>query len=93
MLLALFSLAYSFWSMTWPSALALLSESFHADMRGTAYSVMMTAERLAFSVGPIVSGFLYSYSNPLYPFYLASVSFTISMIPAYLIEEKAPSRA
>jgi len=90
-LLALFSLTYSFWSMTWPSALALLSESFHADMRGTAYSVMMTAERLAFSVGPVVAGFLYSYSNPLYPFYLAGVSFGISMIPTYLIEEKAPS--
>jgi len=90
-LLALFSFAYSFWSMTWPSALALLSESFTSDMRGTAYSVMMTAERLAFSVGPVVAGFLYSYSNPLYPFYLAGVSFAISMIPTYLIEEKAPS--
>ncbi len=87
MLLALFSMAYSFWSMTWPSALALISESFAPDMRGTAYSVMMTAERLAFSIGPIAGGYMYSSMNPVYPFYVTSVSFMLSLIPAYLIKE------
>ena len=87
MLLALFSMAYSCWSMTWPSALALISESFPPDMRGTAYSVMMTAERFAFSIGPIAGGYMYSSMNPVYPFYLTSVSFMLSLIPAYLIKE------
>jgi MFS family permease len=87
MLLALFSIAYSFWSMTWPSALALISESFPPDMRGTAYSVMMTAERLAFSIGPIAAGYMYGSMNPVYPFYLTSASFMLSLIPAYLIKE------
>ena len=86
-LLALFSMAYSCWSMTWPSALALISESFPPDMRGTAYSVMMTAERLAFSIGPIAGGYMYSSMNPVYPFYVTSVSFMLSLIPAYLIKE------
>jgi MFS family permease len=73
--------------MTWPSALALISESFPHDMRGTAYSVMMTAERLAFSIGPIAGGYMYSSMNPVYPFYVTSVSFMLSLIPAFLIKE------
>jgi MFS family permease len=89
-LLALFSIAFSLWSMTWPSALALISESFPPDMRGTAFSVMMTAERLAFSVGPIGAGYMYSSMNPIFPFYLTSASFMLSLIPAYLIKENDP---
>ena len=48
---------------------------------------MMTAERLAFSIGPIAGGYMYSSMNPVYPFYVTSVSFMLSLIPVYLIKE------
>jgi MFS family permease len=87
-LLALFSISYSLWSMTWPSALALISDSFQPEKRGTAYSVMMTAERLAFAAGPIAAGYMYGSMNPVYPFYLTSISFALSLIPTHLIKDK-----
>lgn len=94
-LLVIFSLAYSLWSMTWPSALALLSESFPPNKRGTAFGVMMTAERFAFSIGPIIAGYMYSTIDSLYPFYLTSVSYMLSLIPIYFMKEKQfiPARA
>jgi DHA1 family quinolone resistance protein-like MFS transporter len=91
-LLVLFSLSYCLWSMTWPPALALLSESFPPNMRGTAFGVMMTAERFAFSIGPIISGYMYSSINSVYPFYLTSVTYMLSLIPIYLMKEKPTLR-
>ena len=74
--------------MTWPSAMALISDSFQPEKRGTAYSVMMTAERLAFAAGPIAAGYMYGSMNPVYPFYLTSISYALSLIPAHLIKDK-----
>ena len=95
-LLALFSLSFSLWSMTWPSAVALISDSFQPGKRGTAYSVMMSAERLAFAAGPIMAGYMYGFMNPVYPFYLTGIGFALSLFPVHLLLDKtalAQSRA
>jgi MFS family permease len=90
-LLVLFSLSFTLWSMTWPSAVALISDSFEHEKRGTAFSVMMTAERLAFAVGPILAGYMYASLNPVYPFYLTGIGFALSLIPIYLLIDKNSS--
>jgi MFS family permease len=87
-LLVLFALSYCLWSMTWPSAVALISDSFEHEKRGTAFSVMMTAERLAFAAGPILAGYMYASLNPIYPFYLTGIGFALSLIPVYMLIDK-----
>jgi MFS family permease len=87
-LLILFSLSFSLWSMTWPPAIALISDSFIPEKKGTAFSVMMTAERFAFAAGPIIAGYMYDSINPIYPFYLAGTGFALSLIPVQLLIEK-----
>jgi MFS family permease len=87
-LLILFSLSFSLWSMTWPSAVGLISDSFQPEKRGTAFSVMMSAERLAFAAGPIIAGYMYGFMNPIFPFYLTGLGFALSLIPVYLLIDK-----
>jgi MFS family permease len=90
-LLVLFSLSFTLWSMTWPSAVGLISDSFESEKRGTAFSVMMTAERLAFAAGPVIAGYMYDSMNPVYPFYMTGVGFALSLIPVYLLIDKTAS--
>jgi MFS family permease len=90
-LLVLFSLSFTLWSMTWPSAVGLISDSFEPEKRGTAFSVMMTAERLAFAAGPVIAGYMYDSMNPVYPFYMTGVGFALSLIPVYLLIDRTAS--
>jgi len=84
LLMVLFTAAFGLWSMTWPSTLALLSDSVPAEVIGTAFGVRMTGIRLGFTVGPILAGFLYSAHGPSAPF-LAAALFHLLGIPLALL--------
>ncbi|MCW3992304.1 MAG: MFS transporter [Candidatus Bathyarchaeota archaeon] len=84
LLMVLFTAAFGLWSMTWPSTLALLSDSVPAEVIGTAFGVRMTGIRLGFTVGPILAGFLYSAHGSSAPF-LAAALFHLLGIPLALL--------
>ena len=87
-LLLLYTAAMGLWSMTWPATIALLSDSFPAEVRGTAIGVRMTGSRLGFTIGPILSGVLYSAYGRSTPF-LASALISLLAVPlALLFREK-----
>ncbi|MBS7630628.1 MFS transporter [Candidatus Bathyarchaeota archaeon] len=59
-MLILYVTAQGLWSMTWPATLALLTDSVKPEVIGTAFGIRMTGVRLGFTVGPAVSGVMYS---------------------------------
>jgi len=83
-LLMLYTAAQGLWSMTWPSTLALVSDSVPAEVIGAAFGVRMTGIRLGFTVGPIFAGLLYSASGAAAPF-LAAALFHLLGIPLALL--------
>jgi len=86
-LLALYSLFSGCLSMTGAASLALLSESFPAELGGEAFSVRMTGFRMGSIVGPLIGGYLYISLNPRTPFTAAAILFTIGILVIYLIKE------
>lgn len=58
-LLVLNSLAFGLWSMTWPATLALLSGSVPSKLVGAAFGVNTTANRLGFTIGPLIASYFY----------------------------------
>lgn len=83
-LLVIFMAATGLWSMTWPSTLALLSDSVPAEVIGTAFGIRMTGIRLGFTMGPILAGFLYGARGSSAPF-LAAALFHLLGIPLALL--------
>ncbi|MGB9623193.1 MAG: MFS transporter, partial [Candidatus Bathyarchaeia archaeon] len=59
-MLILYVTAQGLWSVTWPATLALLTDSVKPEVIGTAFGIRMTGVRLGFTVGPAVSGVMYS---------------------------------
>lgn len=92
MLLMLYIAAMGLWSMTWPSTLALLSNSVPADVIGTAFGVRMTGIRLGFTIGPVLSGFLYSVHGRSTPFLTAAL-FNLVGIPLALLFRESDGTA
>jgi MFS family permease len=88
-LLALYSLFSGCLSMTGAASLALLSESFPAELEGEAFSVRMTGFRMGSIAGPLIGGYLYSSLNPRSPFTAAAILFSIGILVIYLIKEKS----
>lgn len=87
-LLSLYSLFSGCLSMTGAASLALLSESFPAELAGEAFSVRMTGFRMGSIVGPLIGGYLYSSLNPRSPFTAVAILFSIGILVIYLIKEK-----
>lgn len=74
LLLAFNSMAMLLWSVTWPAAMALISDFVKPNLRGAAFGVRMTGIRLGFTVGPIISSFFYSGFSLRTPFVAAAAS-------------------
>jgi MFS family permease len=87
-LLAIHSIGFGLWSMTWPATLALLSESVPSNLRGAAFGVRMTGVRLGFTVGPMIGSYLYGSYLPTTPFLAATVLSIIGAAFALFFKEK-----
>jgi MFS family permease len=87
-LLAVYSLGFGLWSMTWPATLALLSESVPSKLIGAAFGVRMTGVRLGFTIGPILGSYMYSTFFHTSPFIAATVLSIIGVGIAFLLQEK-----
>jgi len=88
-LLILYSLFAGCLSMMGSASLALLSESFPAELNGAAFSVRMTGFRMGSIVGPLLGGYLYSSLSPKSPFTAAAILFLVGLPIVYFIKEKA----
>jgi ACDE family multidrug resistance protein len=86
-LLILYSIAYGLWSMTWPASLALLSDSVPPMLRGSAFGVRLTGVRLGFTIGPMISGYLYGSSSNLSPFLASAIFLALSVPFALFLRE------
>jgi MFS family permease len=87
MLIILYAASMGFWSMTWPATSALLSDSVSSELLGTAFGIRMTGVRLGFTIGPMLSGLLYTTYGHSTPF-MAATLFHLIVIPlALLIKE------
>lgn len=87
MLIILYTASMGFWSMTWPATSALLSDSVSSELLGTAFGIRMTGVRLGFTIGPMLSGLLYTTYGHSTPF-MAATLFHLIVIPlALLIKE------
>jgi len=83
LLLALFTAASGFRSMTWPSSLAILTDFVPPGLLGSAVGIRMTSMRLGSTVGPLLAGYLYGAVGPVAPF-LASAVVSAGMVVAAL---------
>lgn len=87
MLIVLYTASMGFWSMTWPATSALLSDSVSSELLGTAFGIRMTGVRLGFTIGPTLSGFLYTTYGHSTPFFAATFFHLIVIPLALLIKE------
>ncbi len=86
-LIILYSVAFGLWSMTWPASLALLSDSFPPELTGSAFGIRMTSVRLGFTIGPLISGYLYTSVSHTSPFLATAAFFALGIPIALLLKE------
>ena len=88
-LLAINSLGYGLWCMTFPAIFALLSDSVRPEVVGPAFGVLITGNRLGYTVGPLIASFFYINYFPTAPFLVAGGALLLSFIVALRMKEKA----
>jgi MFS family permease len=91
-LLAVNSLAFGLWSMTWPSILTLLSGSVPDRLVGAAFGLNATGNRLGRTLGPIIGSFFFVSYSMTSPFLVAGLFFTIAICIALTIREPENSK-
>ncbi|MCX6649224.1 MAG: MFS transporter [Candidatus Bathyarchaeota archaeon] len=88
-LLAVYSIAFGLWSLTWPPILAILTDLLPARLRGTGFGLNMTGSRLGFTLGPIVASMLYLVPGSSIPFIAAAVIYALAFPLTYLLKDEA----
>jgi len=88
-LIIVYTVIVSFWSMTWPSSVALLSDYIPSELIGTALGIRMTSMRLGMTIGPILSVFLYTSISHTTPFLASAIMVVMAIIFGSLIRETA----
>lgn len=78
-LLVVNSVAFGLWSMTWPSILALLSNSVPDELVGAAFGLNATGNRLGMTLGPIIGSFFYVNYFFTSPFLVSGFLFLIAI--------------
>ena len=86
-LLVVNSVAFGLWSMTWPSILALLSNSVPDGLVGAAFGLNATGNRLGMTLGPIIGSFFYVNYFLTSPFLVSGFLFVIAIGIALTIKE------
>lgn len=92
-LLVVNSISYGLWSMTFPAIMALLSDSVRPELLGPAFSVLITGNRLGYTVGPLVASFFYINYFPTAPFLVAGGTMLLSFFVALRLKEKTTTQA
>jgi MFS family permease len=73
-------------SMMGPATLAIVSEVFLDEQKGSAFGIRMAGVRLGSAVGPLIGGYLYSTLGPVTPFTGAGVILLLSIPFIYLLK-------
>jgi ACS family glucarate transporter-like MFS transporter len=84
--LFIFVLSSGLVSMMGPATLAIVSEVFPKERKGSAFSLRMAGVRLGSAVGPLLGGFLYSATGSVSPFIGAGVIFLLSIPFIYFLK-------
>ena len=85
-LLAIYSIAFGLWSLTWPPILAILTDLLPVKLRGTGFGLNMTGSRLGFTLGPILAGLLYFTPGSFIPFIAAAIVYALAFPLTYLLK-------
>jgi MFS family permease len=72
-------------SMMGPAILALVSNIFPEEQKGSAFGLRMASVRLGSAVGPLIGSFLYSTVGPISPFIAAGFIVLISIPFIYFL--------
>ena len=86
-LLAVNSIAFGLWSMTWPSVLSMLSSSVPDRLVGAAFGLNATGNRLGATIGPIIGSFFYVTYFLTSPFLVAALLFIVAILIALTMHE------
>ncbi len=73
-------------SMMGPATLAIVSEVFPDEQKGSAFGVRMASVRLGSAAGPLIGGYLYGTMGPATPFTGAGVILLLSVPFIYLLK-------
>jgi MFS family permease len=88
-LIIIYTATISFWSMTWPSSVALLSDNIPSELIGTALGIRMTSMRLGQTIGPILSVFLYTSISFTTPFLASAIMVVMAIVFGILLKESS----
>ncbi len=86
-LAGLYTLINGFWSMTWPSSIALLMNIVDTNRRGIAIGFRQTSIRLGYTVGSLLAGYLWEFYTPTVPFYVSASLWALCVPIVFLIRE------
>jgi MFS family permease len=86
MYLLIFVLSRGLLSMMGPATLAIVSEVFPEEQKGSAFGVRMAGVRLGSAVGPLIGGYLYGALGPVSPFTGAGVILLLSIPFIYFLK-------
>jgi len=86
MYLLIFVLSKGLLSMMGPATLAIVSEVFPEEQKGSAFGVRMAGVRLGSAVGPLIGGYLYGALGPVSPFTCAGVILLLSIPFIYFLK-------
>ena len=85
MYLLIYVLSRGLLSMMGPATLAIVSEVFPEEHKGSAFGLRMAGVRLGSAVGPLIGGYLYGALGPVTPFIGAGVVLLLSIPFIYLL--------
>jgi len=89
LLMALYALGTSLWSVTWPSNLTTLSTMVPKELQGAGFGINATGLRLGFTVGPLIGGYLYGSVSQTSPFLFAALSIALGLPIISLLKSKS----
>jgi len=89
-ILVVYTALSALWSATWPASSAYLMDISGASERGTMMGFRMTANRLGFTIGPLIGGFLWDTFDPATSFYATTGIFAASFLLILLLKEQSP---
>ncbi|MHA2392890.1 MAG: MFS transporter [Promethearchaeota archaeon] len=84
--LLIFVVYRGLFSMMGPATLAIVSEVFPEEKKGSAFSLMMASVRLGTVVGPLIGSFLYKTAGPASPFIGAGMIILLSIPFIYFLK-------
>jgi len=86
MYLLIFVVSRGLLSMMGPATLAIVSEVFCEEHKGSAFGLNMAGVHLGSAVGPLIGGYLYGTMGPMSPFTCAGIILLLSVAFIYFLK-------